>query len=64
MEIIRNIRPRPILVEFLQEDITTMHLAFYVYKDWLKHTKLGDKRIKRKRMQHLNRMIILIDLLL
>jgi hypothetical protein len=54
----------PVIVELSRKDIAALHFGLDQYKTWLKHLKGVDKNIKRKRLRHLNRMIVLVELLL
>jgi hypothetical protein len=46
------------------EEMYTIHFALYLMKDWLKHTKDLDKKKKRTKLQRVNQMITLVDLMI
>jgi hypothetical protein len=54
----------PVIAELSREDITAMHFGLEQYKTWLKHLKGVNKNTKRKRLRHVNRMIVLVELLI
>jgi hypothetical protein len=55
---------KPVVLEIEMEEMYTIHFALYLMKDWLKHTKDLDKKKKRTKLQRVNQMITLVDLLI
>jgi len=62
MEILNSFNP--VVVTLCHEDVRTLHLALYDYKDGLKRNKALKKDIKRARLRNATKLIVLIDLLL
>lgn len=54
----------PYVIELSLEDINCLHLSCHYYKELLKMNKDVPKPDKRQRLQCLNRMITLIDLMM